>query len=60
MEKQRQDCGERFIELARPVYKMNDERAAIKRQITDLLGPLSMFGDYLTSQISARDWYSPG
>jgi hypothetical protein len=32
------DFGERFIELARGVYRTNDERAAIKRQINDLLG----------------------
>lgn len=28
----------RFIELARSVYRTNDERAAIKRRINDLLG----------------------
>ncbi len=32
------DFGARFIELARAVYRSNDERAAIKRQINDLLG----------------------
>jgi hypothetical protein len=32
------DFGPRFIELARAVYHSNDERAAIKRQINDLLG----------------------
>jgi post-segregation antitoxin (ccd killing protein) len=32
------DFGARFIELARAVYHSNDERAAIKRQINDLLG----------------------
>jgi hypothetical protein len=30
--------GDRFIGLARSVYKRNDERAAIKRQINALLG----------------------
>ena len=32
------DFGERFIELARSVYKTNDRRAALKRQVNDLLG----------------------
>jgi hypothetical protein len=33
-----QDFGARFIELARSVYHKNDERAAIKRKINELLG----------------------
>jgi tetratricopeptide (TPR) repeat protein len=32
------DFGEKFIELARSVYKTNDRRAALKRQVNDLLG----------------------
>ena len=32
------DFGPRFIELARSVYKQNDKRALLKRQINDLLG----------------------
>ena len=32
------DFGPRFIELARAVYHQNDHRAALKRQINDLLG----------------------
>jgi hypothetical protein len=32
------DFGPRFIELARSVYKTNDRRAALKREINDLLG----------------------
>jgi hypothetical protein len=32
------DFGPRFIELARAVYITNDRRAAVKRQINDLLG----------------------
>jgi hypothetical protein len=32
------DFGPQFIELARAVYKSNDRRAALKRQINDLLG----------------------
>ena len=32
------DFGPHFIELARAVYRSNDERAALKRQINDLLG----------------------
>ena len=31
------DFGPRFIALARAVYRTNDERAALKRQINDLL-----------------------
>jgi hypothetical protein len=34
----RQDFGPRFIELARSVYHLNDRRAAVKRQVNDLLG----------------------
>ncbi len=33
-----QDFGERFVELARSVYRENDRRAAIKRRINVLLG----------------------
>jgi hypothetical protein len=36
-ERQR-DFGSQFVELARSVYKSNDRRAALKRQINDLLG----------------------
>lgn len=36
-ERQR-DFGPQFVELARSVYKSNDHRAALKRQINDLLG----------------------
>lgn len=32
-----QDFGARFVELARSVYCTNDERAALKRRINDLL-----------------------
>lgn len=32
------DFGRDFVELARAVYKTNDSRAAIKRQINGLLG----------------------
>ncbi len=34
----RQDFGSNFIELARSVYRQNDRRAALKRQINELLG----------------------
>jgi hypothetical protein len=34
----RQDFGPRFIELARLVYRQNDHRAAVKRQLNELLG----------------------
>lgn len=33
-----QDFGSRFVELARSVYFQNDRRAALKRQINELLG----------------------
>ena len=36
-ERQR-DFGGRFVELARAVYVTNDERAALKRRINELLG----------------------
>lgn len=32
------DFGDRFIELARAVYRTNDRRAAAKRSINELLG----------------------
>lgn len=32
------DFGAKFVELARAVYVTNDERAAVKRKINDLLG----------------------
>jgi hypothetical protein len=32
------DFGARFVELARSVYFQNDRRAAVKRQINELLG----------------------
>lgn len=33
-----QDFSEKFVELARSVYKNNDRRSALKRQINELLG----------------------
>ena len=33
-----QDFGPRFVDLARSVYRTNDERAALKRHINELLG----------------------
>jgi hypothetical protein len=32
------DFGDRFVELARAVYKTNDRRAGLKREINDLTG----------------------
>jgi hypothetical protein len=32
------EFGSRFVELARSVYRLNDRRAALKREINDLLG----------------------
>ncbi|MGG5817252.1 hypothetical protein [Falsiroseomonas sp. HW251] len=34
----RADFGTAFVELARSVYRTNDRRAAIKREVNDLLG----------------------
>jgi hypothetical protein len=34
----RRDFGDRFVDLARAVYVTNDERAALKRRINELLG----------------------
>jgi hypothetical protein len=34
----RQDFGDKFVELARSVYRTNDRRAEIKRQINILCG----------------------
>jgi hypothetical protein len=31
------DFGERFVELARSIYRTNDRRAAVKRRINELL-----------------------
>ena len=44
------DFGSRFVELARAVYKTNDLRAAIKRQINDALG------SQLVEEKSYTDW----
>jgi hypothetical protein len=32
------DFGAKFVELARSVYMKNDQRAAVKRRINELLG----------------------
>ena len=34
----RGDFGERFVQLARAVYRYNDERAALKRRLNELTG----------------------
>lgn len=34
----RRDFGERFVELARQVYRTNDRRASLKYRVNDLLG----------------------
>lgn len=44
------DFGAGFVQLARAVYRTNDERAALKRQINDLLG------SELTEEKSYADW----
>ena len=35
---QRGDFGDKFIKLARSVYRQNDKRAAVKKEINVLLG----------------------
>jgi len=37
-QERRGDFGERFVELARSVYRQNDERARLKREIATLTG----------------------
>ena len=32
------DFGERFVELARSIYRLNDERAKLKRMVNERLG----------------------
>jgi hypothetical protein len=46
------DFGQRFVELARSVYKTNDLRAAIKRRINEALG------SELVEEKSYADWAS--
>jgi hypothetical protein len=45
-----QDFGPRFIELARSVYRTNDRRAAIKKEIDQL------FGSAMTDEKSYQDY----
>jgi hypothetical protein len=44
------DFGQRFVQLARSVYKKNDLRAAIKRRINEALG------SELVEEKSYADW----
>jgi hypothetical protein len=39
---QRKDFGPQFVELARSVYRTNDRRSAVKRQINGLVGSTLM------------------
>lgn len=48
------DFGQRFIQLARAVYKKNDLRAAIKRRINDALG------SELVEEKSYANWATVG
>ncbi|MBB4860182.1 hypothetical protein HNO88_003523 [Novosphingobium chloroacetimidivorans] len=48
------DFGQRFIQLARAVYKKNDLRAAIKRRINDALG------SELVEEKSYANWAASG
>lgn len=49
-----QDFGPKFVELARSVYRQNDQRAALKRQINALLG------SRLVEEKSYRDYEPAG
>jgi hypothetical protein len=46
--------GDSFVHLARSVYKQNDLRAAIKRQINELLGSNLMEEKSYASAVSAQ------
>lgn len=48
------DFSQRFVQLARAVYKKNDLRAAIKRRINDALG------SELVEEKSYADWAAIG
>ena len=47
------DFGSKFIELARSVYHQNDRRAALKRQINELIG------SKIVEEKSYRDYGDP-
>lgn len=47
------DFGQRFVQLARAVYHKNDQRAAIKRQINELLGSVLIEEKSYAGMISA-------
>ncbi len=49
-EERRQEFGAEFIRLARAVYRRNDERAALKRQVNEASGSA------LVEEKSYRDW----
>lgn len=55
-EERHQRFGEEFIRLARAVYFINDDRAAVKRKINDKLGSKIVeeksYADYTSSVIS--------
>jgi len=51
------DFGATFIALARAVYRTNDKRAAIKRQINDLLGSRLVEEKSYTSYLATRPDY---
>lgn len=46
----RGDFGERFVELARAVYKTNDRRAAVKAEIS------ALFGSTIVEEKSYAEW----
>lgn len=48
------DFGPKFVELARAVYRTNDQRAAVKKEINLLLGSA------LVEEKSYKDYLAPG
>lgn len=50
----RQDFGDRFIALARSVYRVNDERGRVKRAINEITG------SGLVEEKQYRDYGGPG
>jgi hypothetical protein len=51
----RGDFGARFVELARSVYRLNDRRAALKRQVNIALGSQVVEEKSYVSYVSEQD-----
>ena len=55
LQERAQNFGARFVELARSVYHQNDKRAAIKKQINQLLGSMIVEEKSYESYCAAKD-----